>query len=294
MKQFPFWNLFSWIISLFFVVSIANAYASDGDIIINEFQIEPAGSSQWVELYNKGDSSLDISGWTVGDAANHSIILSGVLDPHECLSFTSGSFHFNTASADGVRLIKDDAIIDSYDYEKSPGENVSFGRLPDGQDGWTTFSNPTKNSLNSGGGICASPTPTPTSVLTPTFAPTDIPTPTKTPTPTKIPTPTKTPTPTKLPTSTPTVALSKEVLASVKTHSSVDESEFPTPILDSHRDSSVTPSPTVKTKVLAEKSMKASSVNVLSIVLSIGGLILIITCGILGYRNFREMKAKNE
>lgn len=294
MKQFSFWNLFSWIFFILFLLSPKLVLASDFDVVLNEFQVEPSGSLQWVEIYNKGDSSVDLSGWIIGDSADHNVSLLGIIGSHECTSFTSGSFHFNTASNDGVRLKKGDVLIDSYDYDKSPGSGVSFGRSPDGQGGWITFSAPTKDSLNSGGGVCMAPTPTVTSTPTPTPSPTEVVTPTRTPTPTKVPTPTKTPTPTKSPSPTPTQA-SKEVL-SIKNDktSPIDEDEYPTSILQPTKQEQKIAPKSVKTEVLAAKENKATSFSVISVILCVGGLILIITCGILGYRNYKETKSKYE
>lgn len=294
MKQFSFWNLFSWIALSLLVLSSTQAFANETDITLNEFQVEPPGSLQWVEIYNKGDSSVDLSGWIIGDSADHNVSLLGIIGSHECTSFTSGSFHFNTVSNDGVRLKRGDVLIDSYDYEKSPGTGISFGRSPDGQGGWITFTIPTKDSLNSGGGVCMAPTPTITSTPTPTPSPTEVVAPTKTPTTTRVPTPTKTPTPTKSPTPTP-AEVSKEVF-SVKNDktSSIDEDMYPTSVLQPTKKQQKNVSKPVKAEVLSAKDHSVSSVNIISAILCIGGLMLIATCGILGYRNYKETKSKYE
>ena len=36
------------------------------DVVINEFLVDP-DSSQWVELYNKGASPIDIGSWFIDD-----------------------------------------------------------------------------------------------------------------------------------------------------------------------------------------------------------------------------------
>ncbi|KKU03453.1 MAG: hypothetical protein UX99_C0009G0012 [Candidatus Amesbacteria bacterium GW2011_GWB1_47_26] len=156
-------------------------YASIG---INEFQVEPSGSSQWIELYNSGPDSQDISGWFIDDdggTTKFTIPTNTVLTPNACMSFQSGSFFWNTASGDKARLLSGDTIIDEYQYSSSPGNNVSFGRLPDGTGGWTTFSNPSRDKLNNTNTSCLSlPTPSPSStpLSTPLQTPAVSPTPT--------------------------------------------------------------------------------------------------------------------
>lgn len=171
-------------------------YAADAAIVINEFQVEPSGSAQWVELYNKGTEAVDITGWALDDSSGTDLFTlpPGSLNPHQCISFQSSVFHLNTATADTVRLLHNGSLVDSHSYDRSPGMNMSFGRAPDGESTWITFMVPTRDGLNTDGTSCASPTPTPTPTMTNTPTPTKVPTPTRTPTPIKTPTSTKSPT----------------------------------------------------------------------------------------------------
>src|SRR5690242_14015029 len=103
---------------LLFVAALP-VLATDTDVIINEFQLQPDGASQWVELYNKGEEAIDIGSWTISDSADHSFsIPSTQLMPHQCISFASSSYHFNYASADSVILKKNGTQIDRHDYDK--------------------------------------------------------------------------------------------------------------------------------------------------------------------------------
>ncbi|MEK7188347.1 MAG: lamin tail domain-containing protein, partial [Patescibacteria group bacterium] len=77
----------SFFLSFFFFPSEISAQA-----VINEFQLSPS-SDQWIELYNRGDSSVDISSWIVDDAGGTEryVIASGTtLFSRKCISFTSG------------------------------------------------------------------------------------------------------------------------------------------------------------------------------------------------------------
>ncbi|MDP3888819.1 MAG: hypothetical protein Q8Q24_02130, partial [bacterium] len=87
--------------------------------------------------------------------------------------------------------------VDSYHYGTDLGDDVSFGRMPDGSN-WGICQNLTKGASNSC--TAATPTPAPTNTPTPQLEnPTPTPTTKPSPTPTKKPTPTPTlePTPTQ-------------------------------------------------------------------------------------------------
>lgn len=149
------------------------------DVVINEFQLQPV---QWVELYNTASVAADVSGFIIDDDGRSSgkfvIPSATVLSPFSFAVFESNSFSLNTSSPDTIRLLQGTTLIDSYTYEKSPGDAKSFGRSVDGRGEWVVFETLTRNSTNSAGIIRIDPTPT----LTP------LPTPTLTPNPTKVPT----------------------------------------------------------------------------------------------------------
>lgn len=267
---------------IFFTIQPQVVFAADSDIVINEFQVEPSGSAQWVELYNKGEAAVDISNWKIDDSGGSDdfTIASLVLEAKQCVSFSSGSYHLNTASADSIRLFHDSILIDSYSYDKSPGENISFGRNPDGK-GWTTFSSPTRDRINVDGTSCAVPSPTPT--VTPTSTPTPTPSPTRTPTPTKTPTPTPTARPPSIvPTRVPVTANEEES----NDIEGAMPSDYPTAVLGV-KDEVESPTPIPTKGVLVEGSAKSSINPITLIFCSVGGLLLAI-CGILGYRSFRS------
>ncbi len=123
------------------------------NIVINEFLPAPStGNSEWVELYNKGASAVDLSGWRVDD------ILGGGASPYRIPDGTiiegngyvvfERTFGLNN-TGDTVNLIDPEGeVIDSYEYTRDPGRNNSIGRLPDGADNWVVFINPTKGTKN--------------------------------------------------------------------------------------------------------------------------------------------------
>ncbi|HEY5600716.1 MAG TPA: lamin tail domain-containing protein [Patescibacteria group bacterium] len=132
-------------------INISNAFASSS-VVINEFQVEPDGSEQWVELYNLSGSEIDLSNWIIDDGASPSTkftIPDGEkIGASSFKVYKSGQFSFNVASPDTVKLIDNsNNLIDSKDYSKSPGENVSYSRNPDGGGIWQTAT-PTPGGTN--------------------------------------------------------------------------------------------------------------------------------------------------
>lgn len=198
-----------YLLIVFAVFPLSSIFAAD--VVINEFLIDPT-TTQWVELYNIGSGTVNISGWIIDDAGSEStkftVPENTLLPSKSCLVFSSGNFNFNKSSADGARLFSGDTLLESYSYTKSPGENITFLRIPDGSGEWATGS-ASPGSFNSSGDPCLPPpTPTPTPTLTPTptpnptAAPSNSPQPTQTTAPTATITPSKTPTPTRKPTVT--------------------------------------------------------------------------------------------
>lgn len=138
-----------------------------GDVVINEFMVAP---EQWVELYNRGDDRQDVSGFFLDDEGGKekfTIPQSSIIEPHSYLVFTSSKFNLNSQSRDTVRLLKENSVIDSYSYQKGPGEGYSYGRIKDGDDTWVVFTTPTQDKTNNNASVLPTPTPTPTPIPTP-------------------------------------------------------------------------------------------------------------------------------
>lgn len=176
-NQMKLWGIIIYLL-LFYS---SKTYAS---VAINEFQVEPSGSSQWIELYNTGPNSQDISGWFIDDdsgTTKFTIPINTILSSNSCISFQSGNFFWNTASSDKAKLISNEIIIDEYQYSNSPGNNISFGRLPNGTGNWTIFNNPSRDKSNDNNISCLSsttPSPTSTPISTPIQTPAVTPSPT--------------------------------------------------------------------------------------------------------------------
>lgn len=190
-------------------------------VVINEVLPDPVGDdsgSEWVELYNSGSVSEDISGYKLKDALSHEqIINSGSIPPHGWLSVHSqGSFSLNNSGQETVNLYNSLAPdpISTFIYTGST-EAKSWGRIPDGGAIFSSVLEPTEGAAN------IAPTATPAPTGTPTPEPTAAPTLTPTPAPTKTPTskPTPKPTQTQVPVeeSTPEGLISAPVVLSTET-----------------------------------------------------------------------------
>ena len=136
--------------------------------------IEP---DQAVELLNVGTESADISGWYIDDSGGttfYTIPQNSILYSNACLVF-SGSFNLNKTSSDSIRLFNSNfaptdsnaVLVDSFSYSSSPGQNISYSRIPDASDNWATAS-ASLNQFNESGQSClVVPTSTPTPTLVP-------------------------------------------------------------------------------------------------------------------------------
>lgn len=183
-------NITILIISLILLLTNVESVLANGNILINEFVIEPAQS---VEILNNGETSIDISNWYIDDSGGstyYTIPENTIIYPNSCIIFSS-NFYLNKSSPDSIYLFDNTSnpllssavIIDSYSYQLSPGEGNSYMRVPDGENTWETGIE-TLGKFNSTNISCmVLPTNTPTPIPTPETS--YIP-PTSTPTPTDI------------------------------------------------------------------------------------------------------------
>lgn len=127
-------------ILVFYAIVGNRAVLAQPKVVINEFLIDP--QPQQVEIINIGNEQVNISGWNVDDSGGltfYTIPQNSILYPNSCLVF-SGDFNLNKTSADIIRLINNQEIIDSFSYKSSSGSGISYYRLPDGDINWTTGS----------------------------------------------------------------------------------------------------------------------------------------------------------
>src|SRR3989344_585222 len=255
------------------------------DVVINEFLVDP-DSSQWVELYNKGASPIDIGSWFIDDngGSQKFTIPSGTLiNPSEYKIFESGFFNLNRATSDTVQLLNGVSLEDSYSYTTGPGPNKSYGRDADGVGEWAIFNSPTKGSTNNS----SAPMPVPTSTPSPT------PTSSPTPKPIKITStkpPIKTVAPTSMQKNISPVSSTRQIL-SAETNSKID---IPTSVLGKSTESAIaTLTPKVYNAKQEAKVLGSNQNNIFKVLIGAGG-IFILACAMLLFRYFKNKKIDNE
>ncbi|MFZ6035232.1 MAG: lamin tail domain-containing protein [Patescibacteria group bacterium] len=170
---------------LLFILLLVFAFPifAENKIVINEFVVDP--QPQQFELFNTSNESIDVGNWIIddngGSSGTFTIPAGTFIQPKSCQIF-SKDFNLNKSSSDSARLLDASAnLIDSFSYKSSPGQNVSYSRVPDGESSWSSasasigyYNSDTKNACNT------IPSPTPASTVTeePTPTPTSVPAPT--------------------------------------------------------------------------------------------------------------------
>jgi len=303
-------NLFKRLLFFFFFAVIAlsalflsKSLAFASDVVINEFLVDP-DSDQWVELYNKGDNPVDISGWFIDDSGGTEkfTIASGtVILSREFKVFESGYLNLNRSSADIVRLLNGVNVEDSYSYTTGPGVNKSYGRDKDGIGIWVGFDSLTKGFSNNDS--VPMPTPTNTPTPTPSPSPTSSPKPTSTPKPSATAKPTATPRSTPTPTTKPVASSalkissspSRTISAGGSSNTNLTEETSPGKYVLAANTSSESSSLITSSKSgtpTPKKDVKVLSVNEnpLSKILIGIGSVFILACGILAVRSYKKSK----
>jgi hypothetical protein len=185
-------------------------------ILINE--ISPRSDPEWVELYNTGSESVDLTGWYLLDKNNKEKYLTGasyskadlselaVVPPNEYRVYSHPKGWLNDTTDDLYLYSPDSATpIDSLSYPEPIKESMSVARIPNLTGNWFVDQVQTMGFSNDLASPTPSPTPSPTASpsVVPSYSPALASTPTPSPSPTPSPTPTPTPSPTPTPTPTP-------------------------------------------------------------------------------------------
>lgn len=126
-------------------------------VCINEFQATSdfGGPDDWVEIYNRGAESFDLSGCFLSDQRKDNtkwIFPQGsIIDPGEFLVVYEDAldFGFSSEGDDVIMLSAPDSTtgLDFYDFKEQQADK-SEGRFPDGVNTWQLFNDPTKGNSN--------------------------------------------------------------------------------------------------------------------------------------------------
>jgi hypothetical protein len=126
-------------------------------VCINEFLTtsQSGGVDDWVELYNRGGTTADISGWhlsdRVGEPTKYTFPEGTVIPPGAYLTLDEGELGFGLSStgSEVVMLTHADGVTgqDYLDYGPQFSD-VSLGRFPDGGSAWHFFALPSPGVAN--------------------------------------------------------------------------------------------------------------------------------------------------
>jgi hypothetical protein len=131
------------------------------EVVINEVELSaPDNASVWVELYNTGDTAVDLTGWTVKIVEGPwtgPIPLSGSIEPRD-VYVAEGDPRWVT-DINGTVFLMDNTgnVVDKTPVlSDSKHNDFTYSRIPDGKNTGTSadfaFVMGTKGRLNSGPG----------------------------------------------------------------------------------------------------------------------------------------------
>ena len=136
---------------------VQTAGTADVGLVINEVAAK-GDPVDWFELYNTGDSTIDLSGYVVADdledASKRVAFPPGTeIQPGEYLQFEVDSDNWAGFKLGGDEELgvwaADGLLIDSVDWDEGDsGEGQSYARIPDGSGEFQTVSNPTPRAAN--------------------------------------------------------------------------------------------------------------------------------------------------
>lgn len=188
-------NIICIFITLLFFVTPASVFAQ---VYINEFL--PDSTTEWIELYNASSSADYLKDYYIDDDLDFSSdsgssakkILTNLNTSNPNFPYFETTSFLNNSGDYVVLFDSTGVIIDQYQYNSNPGQNMTIGRYPNGTGSFYFLSYSTKADSNP---TPPTPSPTPTPTQTPSASPTNTPSPTPKPTPTKSATPKSSPSP---------------------------------------------------------------------------------------------------
>jgi hypothetical protein len=107
-------------------------------LLINEFELNPAGSdsgNEWVELFNPGENSIDLTGWTLKNNDNDVYSLSGTISPKGYEVITFSGLWLDNSDEKVILLNPSSQEIDSTPIKvDSSNDDNTWQRIPNGVD----------------------------------------------------------------------------------------------------------------------------------------------------------------
>lgn len=117
---------------------------------INEALPAPSSGNEWVEIYNAGTSTIDLTGWTLDDViggGSAPVSLSGSVAPGAYFVYNYTSAVLNN-TGDDINLINPlGSVVDTTTYGSAPSGST-WARMPNGTGAFQWDATPTKSAAN--------------------------------------------------------------------------------------------------------------------------------------------------
>lgn len=129
--------------AIYFAVAFAIlSFSGTGSVVINEIELNPPeGGAEWIELYNSGNESVDISSWTatITDGSwkgELSPVPAGTILPPGGFHVMEGqaSWNHNNGGYGTLYSVSGEMVDKTALRLDSLGNDFTFGRHPDGYD----------------------------------------------------------------------------------------------------------------------------------------------------------------
>ncbi|MFC1550950.1 CotH kinase family protein [Candidatus Latescibacterota bacterium] len=170
--------LFTIIISIY-IYAIFTKYPAVAQPLINEimvsntitFQDENGNYPDWIEIYNSNTTRIDLNGYGLSDRPDNPYkwtFPAVILEPKEYLIVAASGkdraktsdyyfyiFHTNfklSSEGEALVLTNPDGVLCDSVYTKINGTDISYGRMPDGEEGWVLFLETSPGVRNNNGG----------------------------------------------------------------------------------------------------------------------------------------------
>lgn len=119
-------------------------------ILVNEVESSGGVPGDWIELFNSGETPVDVSGWIIrDDDDSHALAIgAGSTIPAGGFLAVDTEPAFGLGGADSARLFLADGttLVDSYSWTAHAA--VTYGRCPDGGADWRDTTTATKGAAN--------------------------------------------------------------------------------------------------------------------------------------------------
>lgn len=117
------------------------AFPASASVVINEMEVNPPeGGSHWIELYNSGNDTVDISGWTAtitdGGWVGKMTVPRGTIIPSKGFYVVVGSSSWTHDDGGFGSLYTESGVkVDETPFRQDTLNNdFTWGRHPDGYD----------------------------------------------------------------------------------------------------------------------------------------------------------------